>query len=35
MTVNSVTKSYVKISSHNSLETKGYDFKGPLCSVAQ
>ena len=30
MTVNSVTKSQVKISSHNSLETKRYDFKGPL-----
>ena len=30
MTVNSMTISYVKISSHNSQETKRYDFKGPL-----
>ena len=30
MTVNSVTKSHVKRSSHNSPETKRYDFKGPL-----
>ena len=30
MTVNSVTKSRVKMSSHNSRETKLYDFKGPL-----
>ena len=30
MTVNSVTKSHVKISSHNSWETKCYDFKGLL-----
>ena len=30
MTVNSVTKSHVKISSQNSRETKRYDFKGPL-----
>ena len=30
MTVNSVTKSHVIISSHNSRETKRYDFKGPL-----
>ena len=34
MTVNSVTKSYVKISSHNSRETYHYGFKGPYnCSV--
>ena len=30
MTVNSVMKSQVKISSHNSRETKRYDVKGPL-----
>ena len=30
MTVNSVTKSHVKVSSHNSGETKRRDFKGPL-----
>ena len=30
MIVNSLTKSHVKISSHNSRETKRYDFKGPL-----
>ena len=30
MTVNSMTKSHVKITSHNSPETKLYDFKGPL-----
>ena len=30
MTVNLVTKSQVKISSHNFRETKRYDLKGPL-----
>ena len=30
MTVNSGTKSHVKILSHNSRETKPYDFKGTL-----
>ena len=30
MIVNSVTKSHVKISSHNSRETKLHDFKGRL-----
>ena len=30
MTVNSVVKNHVKISSHNSRERKRYDLKGPL-----
>ena len=30
MTVNSVAKSHVKLSSHNFREAKRYDFKGPL-----